>query len=256
MSNHDQIIPYFVLTKFAIFCLPKQIVFIYHGNKYQTMDVKIAESWKKKLQKEFEKEYFKELTEFVKSEYQTHTIYPKGRQIFNAFDQCDFDQLKVVIIGQDPYHGDGQANGLCFSVNDGIKMPPSLVNIFKEIQADLGKPFPLSGNLERWAKQGVLLLNATLTVRAQNPGSHQNKGWEQFTDAVIQIISDEKNGIVFLLWGAFAQKKGEMINAAKHKVLSSAHPSPFAAHRGFFGNKHFSQTNAYLEKNGQKSIVW
>jgi len=145
---------------------------------------------------------------------------------------------------------------LCFSVNDGIKMPPSLVNIFKEIQVDLGKPFPLSGNLEGWAKQGVLLLNATLTVRAQNPGSHQNKGWEQFTDAVIQTISDEKDGIVFLLWGAFAQKKGEMINAAKHKILSSAHPSPFAAHRGFFGNKHFSQTNEYLEKNGQKSIVW
>lgn len=220
------------------------------------MDVKIADSWKDKLQNEFEKEYFTELTKFVKNEYQTHTVYPKGRLIFNAFDQCGFEQLKVVIIGQDPYHGEGQANGLCFSVNDGVKMPPSLINIFKEIQSDLGNPFPNSGNLERWAKQGVLLLNATLTVRAQNPGSHQNKGWEQFTDSVIKTISEEKEGIVFLLWGAFAQKKGEMINASKHKILSSAHPSPFAANRGFFGNKHFSQVNDYLQKNGQKPIVW
>ncbi len=220
------------------------------------MDVKIADSWKDKLQNEFEKEYFTELTKFVKNEYQTHTVYPKGRLIFNAFDQCGFEQLKVVIIGQDPYHGEGQANGLCFSVNDGVKMPPSLINIFKEIQSDLGNPFPNSGNLERWAKQGVLLLNATLTVRAQNPGSHQNKGWEQFTDSVIKTISEEKEGIVFLLWGAFAQKKGEMINASKHKILSSAHPSPFAANRGFFGNKHFSQVNDYLQKNGQKPIAW
>lgn len=220
------------------------------------MDVKIADSWKDKLQNEFEKEYFTELTKFVKNEYQTHTVYPKGRLIFNAFDQCGFEQLKVVIIGQDPYHGEGQANGLCFSVNDGVKMPPSLINIFKEIQSDLGNPFPNSGNLERWAKQGVLLLNATLTVRAQNPGSHQNKGWEQFTDSVIKTISEEKEGIVFLLWGAFAQKKGEMINGSKHKILSSAHPSPFAANRGFFGNKHFSQVNDYLQKNGQKPIAW
>jgi uracil-DNA glycosylase len=220
------------------------------------MNVKIAESWKERLEKEFEKSYFGELADFVKSEYAQHTVYPKGKQIFNAFDHCSFDNLKVVIIGQDPYHGAGQANGLCFSVNDGIKTPPSLVNIFKEIKNDIGKDIPKSGNLERWADQGVLLLNATLTVRAQSPGSHQNKGWEQFTDAVIRLISDEKEDIVFLLWGAFAQKKGELINAAKHKILISAHPSPFAANRGFFGNKHFSQTNAYLEEKGLKPIDW
>ena len=220
------------------------------------MDVKIAESWKVHLREEFEKEYFKQLVAFVKQEYSDYKVFPKGRQIFSSFDHCGFDTLKVVIIGQDPYHGDGQANGLCFSVNDGIKMPPSLVNIFKEIKNDLGKDFPTTGNLERWADQGVLLLNATLTVRAHSPGSHQNKGWEVFTDAVIKTISEQKEGIVFLLWGAYAQRKGEIIDSSRHKILSSAHPSPFAANKGFFGNKHFSQTNAYLEQNGAKSIDW
>lgn len=220
------------------------------------MDVKIAESWKERLSPEFEKDYFKTLVDFVRSEYSSFKVYPKASRILSAFDHCSFDDLKVVIIGQDPYHGDGQANGLCFSVNDGLKAPPSLVNIFKEIQSDLGKEIPDSGNLERWADQGVLLLNATLTVRAHSPGSHQNKGWEQFTDAVIQTISMEKEGIVFLLWGAYAQRKGEIIDANKHKILASAHPSPFAANKGFFGNKHFSQTNDFLEKKGAKPIDW
>ncbi len=220
------------------------------------MDVKIAESWKAQLQDEFSKEYFQELVDFVKTEYSNHKVFPKGRQIFSAFDHCSFDDLKVVIIGQDPYHGNHQANGLCFSVNDGIKMPPSLINIFKEIKDDLGKDFPNTGNLERWAKQGVLLLNATLTVRAHSPGSHQNKGWEAFTDAVIKTISEKKEGVVFLLWGAYAQRKGEVIDGSKHKILSSAHPSPFAANRGFFGNKHFSKTNAYLQEKGLEPIEW
>jgi len=220
------------------------------------MDVKIADSWKSRLQDEFSKEYFKELVEFVKSEFSSFKVFPKGQQIFSAFDHCSFDDLKVVIIGQDPYHGDGQANGLCFSVNDGIKVPPSLNNIFKEIKDDLGKDFPSSGNLERWADQGVLLLNATLTVRAHSPGSHQNKGWELFTDAAIKMISEQKEGVVFLLWGAYAQRKGEIIDKSRHMVLSSAHPSPFAANRGFFGNKHFSQTNAYLQEKGLSTIDW
>ena len=220
------------------------------------MDVKIAESWKKHLKDEFEKDYFKDLVLFIKQEYTNFKVFPKGKQIFSSFELCGFDELKVVIIGQDPYHGDGQANGLCFSVNDGIKMPPSLVNIFKEIKDDLGIDFPTSGNLERWADQGVLLLNATLTVRAHSPGSHQNKGWEVFTDAVIRTISEKKEGIVFLLWGSYAQKKGEIIDTRKHSVLSSAHPSPFAANRGFFGNKHFSKTNTYLESKGLTPIDW
>lgn len=220
------------------------------------MDVKIAESWKVYLKNEFSKDYFKELVNFVKSEYANHTVFPKGKHIFSSFAHCGFNDLKVVIIGQDPYHGAGQANGLCFSVNDGIKMPPSLINIFKEIRDDLGKDFPETGNLERWADQGVLLLNATLTVRAQSPGSHQNKGWEQFTDAVIKTISEQKEGIVFLLWGAYAQRKGEVIDARRHKILSSAHPSPFAANRGFFGNKHFSKTNTFLQQKGLTPIDW
>jgi len=220
------------------------------------MDVKIAPSWKSHFSAEFEKPYFLQLIEFVKSEYQQHTIYPPGKEIFKAFDSCDFEQVKVVVIGQDPYHGPGQANGLCFSVRDGMRMPPSLVNIFKEIHADLGKPMPASGDLERWAKQGVLLLNATLTVRASTPGSHQNKGWENFTDAVIKTISDQKENLVFLLWGAYAQKKGEMIDRNKHLVLMSAHPSPFSADRGFFGCKHFSKANAYLKSKGLKEIDW
>lgn len=220
------------------------------------MDVKISDSWKSRLAEEFDKPYFQQLTAFVKNEYLTQTIYPPGKEIFKAFDACEFDQVKVVIIGQDPYHGPGQANGLCFSVRDGVRVPPSLVNIFKEIKQDLGKEIPASGNLERWAQQGVLLLNATLTVRGSTPGSHQNKGWESFTDAVIKKISGEKENVVFLLWGAYAQKKGEIIDRSKHFVLSSAHPSPFSADRGFFGNKHFSKTNEYLKRNGLAEIDW
>lgn len=219
-------------------------------------DVKIAPSWKEKLNEEFTKPYFVQLTDFVRNEYQTQVVYPPAKQIFNAFDCCDFDQVKVVIIGQDPYHGPGQANGLCFSVSPGVKMPPSLVNIFKEIESDLGKPFPPNGDLSRWANQGVLLLNATLTVRASTAGSHQNKGWEQFTDAVIREVSEKKNNIVFLLWGAYAQKKGQIIDRNKHLVLASAHPSPFSAHNGFFGNKHFSKTNDYLKSKGITEIDW
>jgi uracil-DNA glycosylase len=220
------------------------------------MDVKIALSWKQRLAEEFNKPYFLQLTEFVKNEYLSSTVYPPGKEIFNAFDRCDFDQVKVVIIGQDPYHGPGQANGLCFSVKEGVRMPPSLLNIFKEIQSDLGKPIPKSGDLDRWANQGVLLLNATLTVQASAPGSHQNKGWEIFTDEVIRKVSAEKDNVVFLLWGAYAQKKGEIIDRNKHLVLMSAHPSPFSADRGFFGNKHFSKTNQYLKSKGLKEIDW
>lgn len=220
------------------------------------MDVKIAVSWKSQLSEEFGKPYFEQLTGFVKSEYSQYTVYPPGQEIFRAFDACSFQEVKVVIIGQDPYHGPGQANGLCFSVHEGVRVPPSLVNIFKEIQADLGKPIPKSGELERWAGQGVLLLNATLTVRAGTPGSHQNKGWETFTDAVIQKISDEKQNVVFLLWGSYAQKKGAIIDRNKHLVLMAAHPSPFSADRGFFGCKHFSKANTYLKSKGLKEIDW
>jgi uracil-DNA glycosylase len=221
-----------------------------------TMEVKISPSWKKRISGEFEKEYFHNLTNFIREEYRAYTVYPPGREIFRAFDCCDFNDVKVVIIGQDPYHGPGQANGLCFSVREGVKMPPSLVNIFKEIQQDLGKPFPTSGDLERWANQGVLLLNATLTVRASLAGSHQNKGWEEFTDRVIKTISDEKEHVVFLLWGAYAQKKGEVIDRKKHCVLMSPHPSPFSADRGFFGSRHFSRANEYLRSKGLKEIDW
>lgn len=220
------------------------------------MDVKIEPSWKERLQPEFEKSYFRNLIDFIKTEKSQYAIYPPGSLIFNAFDKCSFENVKVVIIGQDPYHGVGQANGLCFSVNDGVRHPPSLQNIFKEIQEDLGKPVPVSGNLERWASQGVLLLNATLTVRANTAGSHQNKGWEEFTDEVIRKVSDEKENIVFILWGAYAQKKGAIINPSKHLILKAAHPSPFSAHSGFFGCKHFSKTNEYLRKLGKKEIIW
>lgn len=220
------------------------------------MDVKIAPEWKMRLSSEFEKPYFQQLAAFVKAEYQTATVYPPGREIFRAFDACAFDEVKVVIIGQDPYHGPGQANGLCFSVHENVRMPPSLVNIFKEIQTDLGKPIPRSGNLERWARQGVLLLNATLTVRASTPGSHQNKGWEIFTDAVIKKISEEKEHVVFLLWGAYAQKKGAVINRSRHLVLLAAHPSPFSADRGFFGCRHFSKANEYLKSKGRPEVDW
>jgi uracil-DNA glycosylase len=221
------------------------------------MNVNIAESWKERLQGEFEKPYFQQLVEFVKNEYATQTVYPPGRLIFNAFNHCAFDDTKVVILGQDPYHGPGQANGLAFSVNDGVPIPPSLVNIFKEIKDDLGKPLPKSGNLERWADQGVLLLNATLTVRAGQAGSHQNKGWETFTDAVIQKIAAEKDGLVFMLWGAYAQKKGAVIDGSRHLILKAKHPSPMAAQwGGWFGNKHFSQANAYLREQGKTEIMW
>ena len=221
------------------------------------MDVTIHQSWKFYLKNEFNKPYFIKLAEFVKSEYSTHQCYPKGKQIFSAFDWCPFDNLKVVIIGQDPYHGQGQAHGLCFSVNDGIAHPPSLINIFREIETDLGVPYPESGNLERWAKQGVLLLNATLTVRAHQAGSHQNKGWEVFTDQVIKTISDNKNDVVFLLWGGYAKQKIKLIDGERHHILTSGHPSPLSANKGYwFGNKHFSKTNFLLEQAGQVPIVW
>ena len=196
------------------------------------------------------------MTSFVRQEYATTIVYPPGRLIFNAFNLCPFDKVRVVIIGQDPYHEPGQAHGLCFSVNDGVPFPPSLQNIFKEIHDDIGTPIPTSGNLTRWAQQGVLLLNATLTVRAHQAGSHQNKGWEEFTDAVIRQLNEHREHLVFILWGSYAQRKGSIIDRNKHLVLSSAHPSPLSAYRGFFGNHHFSQANAYLEKNGIPPIQW
>ena len=222
------------------------------------MNVDIHPSWQPYLQEEFNKPYFSALVDFVKSEYKKNTCYPPGNQIFNAFNQCHFDDVKVVVIGQDPYHGMGQAHGLCFSVNDGIPHPPSLMNIFKEIEDNLGIPYPKSGNLLRWANQGVLLLNATLTVRANQAGSHQNKGWEMFTDAVIRLISDKKDSnIVFLLWGGYAKRKSALINASKHHILTSGHPSPLSANRGYwFGNKHFSKTNSLLEQASLPAILW
>ena len=222
------------------------------------MSIKIDESWGKFLTKEFDSEYFKNLISFVKEDYSKTTCYPKGSQIFNAFDSCPVNNLKVVIIGQDPYHGDNQANGLCFSVNKGISHPPSLINIFKEIEADLGHKFKhKNGDLSKWAKQGVMLLNATLTVKKGLPGSHQNKGWEIFTDKVIKIISNETNNTVFLLWGSFAKKKIKLIDTEKHKILESGHPSPLSANRGYwFGNKHFSKCNKYLESFERNKIDW
>ncbi|HAA12825.1 MAG TPA: uracil-DNA glycosylase [Cytophagales bacterium] len=220
------------------------------------MDVKIEASWKDRLSGEFTKPYFQQLVEFVKEEYSKFTIYPPGRFIFNAFDHCRFDEVRVVILGQDPYHGPGQAHGLCFSVNDGVPMPPSLINIFKEIKEDVGREIPPSGNLVRWADQGVLLLNATLTVRAHQAGSHQNKGWEQFTDAVIRKISEENQDVVFMLWGSYAQKKGAVIDPFRHKILKAPHPSPLSAHRGFLGCKHFSQANTFLLEKSKKPIEW
>ncbi|QNL22802.1 uracil-DNA glycosylase [Hyphobacterium sp. CCMP332] len=220
------------------------------------MEVQIENSWKKLLQNEFEKDYFEQLVAFVKSEYSGYKIYPPGKLIFSAFEHTPFDKLKVVIIGQDPYHGEGQAHGLCFSVPKGIKFPPSLQNIFKELNSDLSIQIPEHGNLEHWADQGVLLLNATLTVRAKSPGSHQNKGWEQFTDAVIERIHEQKKGIVYILWGSYAQKKGHFINRDDNLVIESAHPSPFSVHRGFFGSKPFSRANSYLIAKGLKAINW
>ncbi|NLV19612.1 MAG: uracil-DNA glycosylase [Bacteroidetes bacterium] len=220
------------------------------------MNVRIESSWKEKLAPEFKKEYFIRLTDFVRQEYKTNIIYPPAGLIFNSFELCPFDSVRAVIIGQDPYHGAGQAHGLCFSVRDGVDYPPSLINIFREIESDMGyKPFP-SGNLARWASQGVLLLNATLTVRAHNPGSHQRKGWEEFTDSVINALNKERENIAFFLWGAYAQKKGSSIDRTKHLVLESVHPSPLSASRGFFGNKHFSRCNEYLLKYGLKQIDW
>jgi uracil-DNA glycosylase len=221
------------------------------------MNVAIHESWKPYLEEEFSKPYFSDLVNFVKSEYKSHVCFPPGNQIFNAFNHCHFNDCRVVIIGQDPYHGHKQANGLCFSVNDDIAHPPSLINIFKEIETDLGIPYPKSGNLMRWADQGVLLLNATLTVRAHQAGSHQNKGWETFTDAVIKIISDKKKDVVFLLWGGYAKKKTKLINANTHKILMSGHPSPLSANRGYwFKNKSFSKANTWLASKNLKKINW
>ena len=220
------------------------------------MNVRIEESWKQALANEWDKEYFMKLTDFIRKEYATSQIFPPAREIFAAFDATPLDEVKVVIIGQDPYHDINQANGLCFSVRDGIPFPPSLLNIFKEIQNDLGKAIPASGDLSRWAKQGVLLLNSTLTVKAHCAGSHQNKGWEQFTDEVILQLAQQKENLVFILWGAYAIKKGAFINRMKHLVLTSPHPSPLSAHRGFFGNKHFSTTNEYLIKHGKTPVEW
>jgi uracil-DNA glycosylase len=220
------------------------------------VDVKIEPGWKSKLKPEFDKEYFVKLTDFVRAEYSKGAVYPPGSLIFNAFDVCPFEKVKAVIIGQDPYHGPGQAHGLCFSVKDGIDYPPSLVNIFKEIESDLGIRIKASGDLSRWAGQGVLLLNATLTVRAHQAGSHQRRGWEEFTDYVIKVLNDEKQNLVFFLWGAYAQKKGESIDRSRHLVLESVHPSPLSASRGFFGNRHFSRCNDFLSKNGISPIDW
>ena len=220
------------------------------------MNVQIAPSWKEHLSGEFSKPYFLSLVEFIRTEYKNHTVYPPGKEIFRAFGLTGFDDVKVVILGQDPYHGPGQANGLAFSVRDGMSKPPSLINIFKEVKNEYDQPLPDSGNLERWAEQGILLLNATLTVRARQAGSHQKKGWEEFTDTVIRKLSEEKENLVFMLWGAYAQKKGAVIDESKHLVLKSAHPSPFAADRGFFGNDHFKQANEYLREHGEKEIKW
>ena len=220
--------------------------------------VRIEEGWKNALKEEFEKPYFKHLVEKVKDEYANPAfrVFPPGGKIFAAFDACGFDNTKVVIIGQDPYHGFGQANGLCFSVAPSVKMPPSLVNIFNEVAADTGNPKPLDGDLSRWARQGVLLLNSSLTVRESSPGSHTGIGWEEFTDAVVEKLNKEKENLVFILWGSYAIKKGEKIDRTKHLVLTSAHPSPLSAHKGFFGNHHFTQTNQYLKEHGKEEIVW
>lgn len=220
------------------------------------MNIKLHESWKQHLEDEFGKEYFTKLVAFVKDEYQSKMVYPPPPAIFRSLDLCPFDEVKVVILGQDPYHGKGQANGLCFSVNDGVRPPPSLMNIFQELHTDLGLSIPKTGNLDPWAKQGVLLLNATLTVVAGQAGSHQHQGWEAFTDAIVKLLSDQKEHLVFLLWGKYAQEKGAIIDRDKHLVLEAAHPSPFSVHNGFFGCKHFSKTNEYLEFFDKKPIEW
>lgn len=220
------------------------------------MNVKIAEDWKALLTDEFEKPYFAELAEFVREEYSSRQIFPRGGNIFRAFDKCPFDKLKVVIIGQDPYHGEGQANGLCFSVNDGVQFPPSLRNIFQEVASDTGASLPTSGNLDRWAEQGVLLLNAVLTVRAHEAASHAGRGWEQFTDAVVREIAARREGVVYMLWGSYAQRKGAIADPARNCILKAVHPSPLSAYRGFFGCRHFSQANDYLIAHGKEPIVW
>lgn len=220
------------------------------------VDVRIAEDWKEILSAEFSKPYFEELVAFVKQEYASGMVYPAGRNIFRAFDKCPFERLKVVIIGQDPYHGEGQANGLCFSVNEGVPFPPSLQNILKEVFDDVGKPVPASGELDRWAEQGVLLLNSVLTVRAQSAASHAGRGWEQFTDAVVRAIAERKQGVVYMLWGNYAQRKGAIADPTKNLILKAVHPSPLSAYRGFFGCRHFSATNAYLVSQGKEPIEW
>ena len=220
------------------------------------MNVKIAEDWKALLADEFEQPYFAELVGFVREEYSSRQIFPRGTNIFRAFDKCPFDKLKVVIIGQDPYHGEGQANGLCFSVNDGVQFPPSLRNIFQEVESDTGAPVPTSGNLDRWAEQGVLLLNAVLTVRAHEAASHAGRGWERFTDAVVREIAARREGVVYMLWGSYAQRKGAIADPARNCILKAVHPSPLSAYRGFFGCRHFSQANNYLVAHGKEPIVW
>lgn len=219
-------------------------------------EVRIAEDWKAVIGEEFSKPYFEELISFVKQEYATSQVFPAGRNIFRAFDKCPFDSVKVVIIGQDPYHGDGQANGLCFSVNDGVPFPPSLKNIFKEVYDDVGTPIPTSGELDRWAEQGVLLLNSVLTVKAHNAASHAGHGWEIFTDAVVRAIAERKEGVVYMLWGSYAQRKGAIANPQKNLILHSVHPSPLSSYRGFFGCKHFSKANEYLKSIGKEEIKW
>lgn len=220
------------------------------------MEVRIAPDWKAILAAEFEQPYFTELVQFVRSEYASGQVFPAGRNIFRAFDKCPFEQLKVVIIGQDPYHGEGQANGLCFSVAEGVSYPPSLQNIFKEVADDIGTPIPASGELDRWAEQGVLLLNAVLTVRAHEAASHAGRGWERFTDAVVRAISERKEGVVYLLWGSYAQRKGALADPTRNCILKAVHPSPLSAYRGFFGCRHFSQANAYLRAHGKEEIRW
>ena len=220
------------------------------------MEVRIAPDWKAILAAEFEQPYFTELVQFVRSEYASGQVFPAGRNIFRAFDKCPFEQLKVVIIGQDPYHGEGQANGLCISVAEGVSYPPSLQNIFKEVADDVGTPIPASGELDRWAEQGVLLLNAVLTVRAHEAASHAGRGWERFTDAVVRAISERKEGVVYLLWGSYAQRKGALADPTRNCILKAVHPSPLSAYRGFFGCRHFSQANAYLRAHGKEEIRW
>ena len=226
------------------------------NKKITEMNVRIAEDWQQVLQPEFDKPYFEQLVEFVREEYASQQVFPQGSNIFRAFDKCPLDKLKVVIIGQDPYHGEGQANGLCFSVNDGVPFPPSLQNIFKEVSSDMGVPIPQSGNLDRWAEQGVLLLNAVLTVRAHEAASHAGRGWEKFTDAVVRAIAEKKQGVVYMLWGSYAQKKGAIADPTKNLILKAVHPSPLSVYRGFFGSRHFSQANAYLQSIGKEPIVW